>query len=718
MLTFSAKAQAYLDDIMLQSFGWDEQAQTRVTSEGGLYEFLRARSGVYGANGFDMIWMPPASVSTGGVGYIPTELFNFSQTSWGTETQLDNVLASLNANGIYPIADIVVNHRGGSTGWTDFKNPAWDCSSIAFNDDGGFLQTGAYTVTPTSCRPTGANDTGEDFSGARDLDHTNATVRADIKTFLSKLQAKGFKGWRWDVAKGFAPSIFGDYITTSAPYYSVGEYFDGNATLLKNWIDGTNVAAGNSGAFDFSNYYKQRDAILNNDPVFGGDYSALGIGSTMGGLAGMFGYASKAVTFVDNHDTFNSNTAKLTDTYIQQAYAYILTHPGIPCVFVPHYYGGTYLKDGVTRTYNDNSATINKLMTIRKANGINAYSSLTVVSTNPTYEAIIGGNVAMKIGPDSWSPSGSGWILQAFGDSWAVWSKTAINVPPTINVLPVGGSYELGTTKTVTMSSTDPESTTTKIYYTTDGSTPTAASTLYTGSFNVSSTTVIKAIAIDTNGTGKSSGVLERDYNFLATQTIDVWFKPPSTTPNWVSPLKVYIHFWNAQPTGNLAGSDWAVPVAMVADPAKPGYYKYSFPNVFSVNFLFRDGSSTGTLGTTKTADLFTTTDAVYDWDPTSSTFVKQVTLGVDDLNNSAKKVTFQLVENPVRNNTIKVDYTTENASKVTFNLYSIEGKLVDTYSTNSSAGRIEMPNKQKAGVYLLKMNADTNETSTKVIIK
>jgi hypothetical protein len=62
----SMKAQDYLDDIMFQSFGWDEFAQTRVSNEGGLYEFYNARTGVLKANGVDMIWLPPASASSGG----------------------------------------------------------------------------------------------------------------------------------------------------------------------------------------------------------------------------------------------------------------------------------------------------------------------------------------------------------------------------------------------------------------------------------------------------------------------------------------------------------------------------------------------------------------------------------------------------------------------------------------------------------------------------
>jgi len=29
--------------------------------------------------------------------------------------------------------------------------------------------------------------------------------------------------------------------------------------------------------------------------------------------------------------------------------------------------------------------------------------------------------LAMKIGPASWSPSGSGWVLQTSGTNYAVW---------------------------------------------------------------------------------------------------------------------------------------------------------------------------------------------------------------------------------------------------------------------------------------------------------
>lgn len=726
----SVKGQDYLDDIMFQSFGWDEFAQTRVSNEGGLYEFYNARTGVLKANGVDMIWLPPASASTGGVGYFPTEWFNFSKTSWGTEAQLRKMLTNMNSRGVYPIADVVVNHRSGTTGWTDFTNPTWGCETIC-SDDEAANPANVYT----GCRPSGAADTGEGFKGSRDLDHTNLTVQNGVKDFLSRLKALGFKGWRWDVAKGFAPVYFGNYIQASQPYYSVGENWDGNATNLKNWIDGTYAGGINSsttvsGAFDFSTYYTLSKIIVtstetdnNGIPlqIATNNFSSLNNFGSMAGLAGQFGYAEKAVTFVDNHDTFVGKEAFLGNN-IPKAYAYILTHPGIPCVFAPHYYGGSYTKDGVTRNYSSGyAAAINKLMIARKTAGIDAWSSVTIDQSGiGLYAAYIKKRssdtdpvIAMKIGSNSWSPSGTGWVLAASGTDYSVWLKTAINVPPVVNITPVGGTYISGTPKTVTITGSDDSFITPTYYYTTDGSDPTISSTKYTGAFSVSTNTTVKAIAID--NLGLSSGVLERDYEFKTPKDVVVRFKPPTTTPNWPLPK---IHYWDYTPTTALPAANWNTPIDMTADVDNPGWFKYTFPNVSQVSFLFRDGNSTGTLGVTKTGDIVNVTqDSWYEWDPTNSLFVKKVNLSTEDLAVNAKKVTLEILQNPALNGVIRVRYS--NAKGGNLYLYDLSGKMLKTQKVSAKSGddTISVSNLQ-SGNYLLMLKSDQGMSVSKVIIK
>ncbi len=57
------------------------------------------------------------------------------------------------------MADVVVNHRVGTTGWSDFTNPNWTVYSIVNNDE-------------CNCG-LGSADTALGFNGGRDLDHRN-----------------------------------------------------------------------------------------------------------------------------------------------------------------------------------------------------------------------------------------------------------------------------------------------------------------------------------------------------------------------------------------------------------------------------------------------------------------------------------------------------------------------------------------------------------------
>lgn len=68
-------------------------------------------------------------------------------------------------------------------------------------------------------------------------------------------------------------------------------------------------------------------------------------------------------------------------------------------------------------------------------------------------------------------------------------------------VLTVNPASETSATAiSVTMSATDADGDAVSIYYTQNGTTPTAASTKYTAAFSVTTTKTIKAIAIDAKG--------------------------------------------------------------------------------------------------------------------------------------------------------------------------------------------------------------------------
>ena len=687
-------SQEYLDDIMFQSFGWDEHTQTRVRNAGGLYKFYLDKAPTLKANGFDMIWLPPASQSTGGVGYIPTKLYNFSVTSWGTEAELKELLAKFNSLGIAPIADIVVNHRGGTTSWTDFTEPTWGCETIAYDDDGGSLHTATYV----GCKPAGANDTGEDFSGARDLDHTSKVVQDGVKEYLTRLKALGFKGWRWDVAKGFSAKYFGEYNKASAPYYSVGEFWDGNTTNLKNWIDGTgNTLSGTtakSGAFDFANYYQLSSAVRFNS------YGVLNSGGRMPGTAGLIGYDDKSVTFVDNHDTFTKPEAIL-DNNIMKGYAYILTHPGIPCVWAPHYYGGTYRKDGVTRTYTDNSEAINKIMAVRKANQINAYSSISISQSNTTYAAYIKKSfsdanpvIAVKIGSGSWTPTGDGWILNVSGTDYSVWSKSAINLPPTIKITPISANYLAGETKAITLEATDDKAGV-KIYYTTNGVDPTTASALYTSALNISETTTVKAIAVDSDGA--KSAIATEKYVFASASTFTVYFKKPDTWTN----SRVNIHHWNAVPAG-LAGSTW--PGKQMDGPDANGLYSFTFENIAFINIIFNSGTS----GTPQTADI----NSISNNNPfMDNCFALSGSAIVDCNTLSTSENIFEtnelfLAPNPTQSN-FKVSVSTSEIQ-----IFDFSGKIVKAFYGNFEAEHAFDVNDLAKGLYIVKIKSNTGESS------
>lgn len=397
---FAGPMDGAASDVMLQGFHW----QSYQTSP--WWGVVQGKAQDIGASGFSMVWLPPSSDAGSNEGYLPRQL-SVLNSKYGTQAQLTSAIGALHTYKVKAIADIVINHRVGTANWADFTNPTWGSWAVTKGDE----WTGA----------TGAADSGDGYAAARDLDHTHATVQSDLKAWMNGLKSNpGYDGWRYDYVKGYAGSYVGAYNTATVPYFSVGELWtdlnlanpDAHRQLLMNWIDAT---GGKSTVFDFTTKGLLQQAVQYNE--------FWRLKDSAGKPAGAIGWwAAKSVTFVDNHDTGPSanggqNHWPFPSDKVMQGYAYILTHPGIPCVYWVHFYDwGT--------SYN---TEIKKLMSLRKSKGITSTSAVSIqVADTTRYAAQItgtSGTVAMKIGPGAWSPTGTGWTLAASGTNYAVWTK-------------------------------------------------------------------------------------------------------------------------------------------------------------------------------------------------------------------------------------------------------------------------------------------------------
>ena len=569
-------------EVMIQGFHWTTDVSTTKW-----YDVVKNNAANLQNAGFDAIWLPPPRKSTGGMGYIPTVWYDLNNAQ-GTQAQLVSLITELHNKNIKVLADIVVNHRGGTLGWYDFSTPSWNTPaqtwSICSNSNisaSGQKGTGNPDYDPAQAGLKSPGTTGL-FTAARDLDHSNVEVRNGIKTWMLWLKNEiGFDGWRYDFVHGFDGKYIKEYNDATSPYFSVGELLEGDRNRIVKWLDytkaGTNTAS--STAFDFATKSALQNAFNDNNLSYLKDGS--------GKASGLIGvWPDKAVTMLDNHDTgpvpYGQDLWIFPGSKVLNGYAYILTHPGTPMVWWPHYF------DWGIRT------EIDKMIKLRKDNLLSSTSTLNIVAaTNNLYAAIIDDKVAMKLGSDNWSPSGTGWTLKISGNNFAIWDKLGAVDVPSLTVSQVGGFFTTGTTVSTTLTANNPTST---IYYTLDGTTPTIASPSAVGSVTLSINATKTLNAFVRNTAGVNSTIRTETYTFGTLPTFTVYFKKPA---NWNAAVKVY--YWS--PTGTAPVVAWPG-VSMTKDCGD--WYSYTFPSTVSAsNLLFNDG-------TLKTGDLTATAGIRY----------------------------------------------------------------------------------------------------------
>ena len=247
------------------------------------------------------------------------------------------MIKTFKSKGIGTIADVVINHRGNLTSWTDFPVETYKgvtyqmySTDICSNDDNGKTLAWANKQTPKITLSSN-KDTGDGWDGMRDLDHNSSNVQTVVKAYLDMLLNDfGYAGFRYDMVKGYAGKFTGIYNTAAKPGFSVGEYLDGNVSKVTTWINATKVnGTPTSAAFDFPIRYAVRDLIKSNWGSKAKD-----------GLISDATYRQYAVSFVENHDTEYRSSTEQQDPIRKDtlaANAYILASCGTPCVFYKHW---------------------------------------------------------------------------------------------------------------------------------------------------------------------------------------------------------------------------------------------------------------------------------------------------------------------------------------------------------------------------------------------
>lgn len=510
--------------VMLQGFSWDSYDYSQWTVLEKQADDMK---------GFiDLVWLPQSGKcieTTQVMGYKPYYYFN-QNSSFGTEAELRSLIAKFKANGIGAIADVVVNHRN-TNGWYTFPAETYKGvtyqmlpTDICKNDDGGSTATQAKK---DGVSLSNNNDEGADFGGCRDIDHKSENVQKIIKAYLKFLKEDiGYTGFRYDMVKGFSGTHVADYNDATGVEFSVGEYWDGNESIIK-WINKTNKK---SAAFDFQFRYNVRDAIgiKDNKIVSSPDWSKL---KSDYNLMHDPTYRQYAITFVENHDMQYRSKDEPQDPLKRDtlaANAYMLAMPGTPCVFQPHW-----------RAYKQE---IKSMIEARKLAGITNMSNYTnKMAQTACFANETTGNKAKLIvvvgnNTKAYTPGTDyAQILEGYHYRYYL-SKSAetawCNIP--------SGEYEAGFKAKLTAVSQNSNA---KLVYTTDGTDPTAKSKqVATGNtINIDETCTLK-VGLLSNET--VTGIRTYNYTVKAFEpyTITVYANADQVT-NWGSVM--YFYAWN-----------------------------------------------------------------------------------------------------------------------------------------------------------------------------
>ena len=659
----AAQAQGWpanFKGVMLQGFYWDG-------FDDAAWKNLESQADEL-APYFKLVWIPQSgkSVNSPSMGYDDLYWFNDYNSSFGTEAELRSMIKTFKNKGIGTIADVVINHRGTLSNWVDFpvetyngKTYALKSTDICSGDDGGATKKWAdengYSLSPNA-------DTGEDWGGMRDLDHNSANVQTVVKAYLDfLLKDLGYAGFRYDMVKGYAGKFTGIYNNSAKPTYSVGEYWDGNPDVLRNWLNSTKV--GNSvmsAVFDFAFRYTCRDAANGNN------WSKL----DGNGLNKDNSYKRYAVTFVENHDVEYRSASEPQDPIRRDTLAvnaYMLAMPGTPCVFYKHWIDCKRdIKNMITLR---NLVGITNTSTWTKKSGNNNIYVLETTGNNGKLIAAIGRNANKYTAP-------AGYSLAAEGHHWRYFIESCKEMA--MPSLPSGKYYDkLLRTKLYAVSANSSA----QLVYTLDGTEPTASN-----GTKVSSGTTITipngtiTLKVGLLSGGKVSGVETRTYEHEQFTAYDIDVYVNVDKAGWTS-----VNSWTWGGNGSHASSNgWpGDPMTTTKTINNRTWYVYS-TKMNTVDDFVSLVFSTGKDGKPQTVDVPKVTATSY--------FEVQSTTTGDKYNvtNVTSEITTGITPAAIYSN------AAAQPTKVT----ALDGRTVRTFASATSAE--EATQGLPAGLYIV----------------
>ncbi len=243
---------------------------------------------------------------------------------------MERCAATLKANGLGCVLDLVENHRNGEPKEAPF---VFIYPGSIGNITGGRFEKGPQDFHPNVPADPAVPD--DSISFGRDLAHINSPKRYVFDGLIGAVdwttRALDATGYRMDFMKGISTQFLLPFLNAKnmRGKFAVGEFWDQDRDKVYHWVHAPSAEGGMQGramAFDFPLQHVLRDMC--GGGVF--DMHKL----EHAGLLGID--AVHSVTFVENHDTDRNDGDKIVHGKML-AYAYILTQEGIPSVFYRDY---------------------------------------------------------------------------------------------------------------------------------------------------------------------------------------------------------------------------------------------------------------------------------------------------------------------------------------------------------------------------------------------